>query len=273
MRGTTIRQRIGDVIFGTDARAGRAFDVVLLWAILISVAAVMLESVESIRARHGAVLSRLEWTFTIAFTVEYILRVYAARDRRRYVFSFFGLVDLLAVLPTYLGLVLPKAQYALVLRSLRLLRVFRVLKLVHFLDDADLLLRALRASREKIFVFLFGVLTFVLIAAAFMYVIEGPENGFDNIPLSVYWAIVTITTVGYGDFIPLTALGRFLSSVLMITGYAIIAVPTGIVTTEIGRANSKVRGSEQECARCRTRSHPEDANYCHVCGERLPAEA
>lgn len=262
------RDRIGRVIFGTESRAGRTFDILLLWAILISVLAVVLESVASIAARWGDLLRTLEWLFTIVFTIEYILRVYSARNRRRYIFSFFGMVDLLAVVPTYLGLVLAGAQYTLVLRSLRLLRVFRVLKLAHFLDDADLLVRAMRASREKILVFLFAVVTLVLISGATMYLVEGPSSGFDNIPLSVYWAIVTLTTVGYGDFVPVTTVGRFLASVLMITGYAIIAVPTGIVTTEMGRAN-RDRPDERACTRCGSRGHTEDANYCRSCGERL----
>jgi voltage-gated potassium channel len=270
MRHETLRQRVGHLIFETDTPSARAFDVVLLWAILISVAAVVLESVPAIEVRYGGMLRRLEWTFTILFSIEYALRVYTARNRRRYVFSFFGLVDLLAVIPTYLGLLLPDARYALVLRSLRLLRVFRVLKLVHFLDDADLIVSALRASREKILVFLFGVLTIVLITGATMYVVEGPENGFDSIPISIYWAIVTITTVGYGDFIPSTGIGRLLSSLLMITGYAIIAVPTGIVTTEIGRVTGERRAVGLECERCRATGHPVDANYCYSCGELLP---
>jgi voltage-gated potassium channel len=270
MRQDSLRRRLGHIIFETNTPGSRAFDVVLLWVILISVAAAVLESVPAIELRYGEMLRGLEWTFTVLFTIEYALRVYTARDRRRYVFSFFGLVDLLAVIPTYLSLLLPGARYALVIRSLRLLRVFRVLKLVHFLDDADLIVSALRASREKILVFLFGVLTIVLITGATMYVIEGPGNGFDSIPISIYWAIVTITTVGYGDFIPSTAVGRFLSSLLMITGYAIIAVPTGIVTTEIGRVTGERRVVGLECERCRATGHSVGANYCFSCGERLP---
>lgn len=272
MREGGLRQRLREVIFETDTPAGRAFDIVLLWAILLSVLAVTLESVAGVQVRWGGVLRRLEWTFTIAFTIEYLLRVYSARNRRRYIFSFFGFVDLLAVLPTYLSLLVAGAQYTLVLRALRLLRVFRVLKLTHFLDDADLLIRAMRASREKILVFLFAVATLVLIAGATMYVVEGPVNGFDNIPLSVYWAIVTLTTVGYGDITPLTSLGRFLSSLLMVTGYAIIAVPTGIVTTEMGRAGRERTDRLQTCGRCGETEHPEGSNFCHRCGERLSEE-
>lgn len=273
MSSESLRHRIARVIFETGTPAGRAFDMVLLLFITGSVIAVVLESVATVDARWGEELRLLEWGFTVAFTIEYALRVYSAPDRRRYVFSYFGLVDLLAVVPTYLSLVVPGAQYALVIRSLRLLRVFRVLKLVHFVDDADLLVRALRNSREKILVFLFAVVTIVIIAGAAMYLVEGPANGFENIPVSVYWAIVTLTTVGYGDLIPTTALGRFLASVLMVTGYAIIAVPTGIVTSEIGLVSRSRPRAGVVCERCGAGGHTEEANYCHACGERLTREA
>lgn len=266
---SSLRDRVGRVIFRTDTPAGRAFDIILLIVILLSLVAVTLETVAAF-SDYRPFLRVLEWAFTIAFTIEYVLRVYSAPSRPRYIFSFFGIVDLLAILPTYLSLLLPGAQYTLVLRSLRLLRVFRVLKLARFLDDADLLVRALTASREKVFVFLFAVLTLVLIAGSTLYMVEGPRNGFDNIPLSVYWAIVTLTTVGYGDIVPSTPLGRTISSVLMIAGYAIIAVPTGIVTTEIGRASRFRASQDRDCPRCGTRDHPSSANYCYSCGERLP---
>ena len=272
MSGGTLRRRVGHLIFDTHTPSARAFDILLLIAILASVAAVILESVPLVEVRWGEELRALEWGFTVAFTIEYALRVYSAPNRRRYVLSYFGIIDLLAVLPTYLSLIFPGAQYALVIRSLRLLRVFRVLKLVHFIDDADLLVRALRASREKILVFLFAVITIVLITGAAMYLVEGPANGFDNIPKSVYWAIVTLTTVGYGDVIPVTPFGRFLASVLMVTGYAIIAVPTGIVTTEIGFASRNRPNPAVECARCGADGHTDAANYCYACGERLTRE-
>lgn len=270
MSENQLRRRLGHVIFETDTPAARTFDIVLLWAILLSIVAVVLESVASIGDRYGLLLTRIEWVFTGLFTVEYLLRVYSARDRLSYVRSFYGVVDLLAVLPTYLALVFAGAQYTLVLRSLRLLRVFRVLKLVHFLDDADLLVRAMRASREKILVFLFAVTTLVLIAGAAMYLVEGPQNGFVNIPVGVYWAVVSLTTVGYGDIVPSTAVGRFIASALIITGYAIIAVPTGIVTTEMGRADRERMTGGRECQRCGANEHPASANYCSRCGERLP---
>ena len=266
------RRRVGHIIFDTHTPTARAFDVILLIAILASVAAVILESVPAVAVRWGDELRTLEWGFTVAFTLEYALRIYSAPNRRRYVLSYFGIIDLLAVLPTYLSLIFPGAQYALVIRSLRLLRVFRVLKLVHFIDDADLLVRALRASREKILVFLFAVITIVLITGAAMYLVEGPENGFDNIPASVYWAIVTLTTVGYGDMIPTTSFGRFLASILMVTGYAIIAVPTGIVTTELGFASRNRPNPSVVCARCGASGHTDEANYCYSCGERLSRE-
>ena len=270
MSGEGPRERLHRVIFGTDTRLGRTFDILLLVAILASVTLVVFASLPQLGGPYGDLFRAAEWTFTALFTVEYLLRVYAARDRRGYIFSFFGIVDLMAVLPTYLGLFVTGAEYALVIRSIRLLRIFRVLKLVRFLDDADLLMRALRASREKILVFLFAVATIVLIAGTAMYLVEGPRPGFDNVPVSIYWAVVSLTTVGYGDIVPVTAVGRFLSAVLMITGYAIIAVPTGIVTTEIGSATRSRARAGLECPRCRATDHGLGSNYCYNCGERLP---
>ncbi|MFO8149699.1 MAG: ion transporter [Trueperaceae bacterium] len=270
------RERIGRVIFETDTPAARAFDVVLLWAIVASVVAVVLESVPSFRADYGPLLRRVEWAFTLAFTVEYVLRLLTAGRERRYAFSFFGLVDLLAILPAYLALLLGASPYLAVLRALRLLRVFRVFKLARYLGEASVLAQALAASRAKITVFLTFVLTVVLVVGAFMYVIEGPERGFDSIPTSVYWAIVTLTTVGYGDISPQTPLGRTLAAALMILGYAVIAVPTGIVTTELARAGdgreaSRRRAAERRiCGDCGLTGHGEDAKYCRRCGAALP---
>ena len=263
-----IRERLGDIIFETDTPAARLFDVVVLWAILLSVALVMLESVLSLRVRYGATLRGLEWAFTVLFTVEYLLRIYAARKRLRYVTSFYGVVDLLAVLPSYLSLVIAGSQYLIVIRSLRLLRVFRVLKLARYLGEANTLARALRASRVKIIVFLWTVLTLVIIIGSVMYLVEGAESGFTNIPISVYWAIVTLTTVGYGDIAPRTPLGQTLSALVMILGYAIIAVPTGIVTTELGRASREEREAVV-CPYCGRSGHDADAVHCKYCGERL----
>jgi len=265
----SLRERVGDVIFETDTPAGRAFDVALLWAILLSVALVLAESVASVRLRYGTTLRTLEWVFTGLFTVEYVVRVVVARKRRRYVTSFYGVIDLLAIVPTYLSLVLTGSQYLVVIRALRLLRVFRVLKATRYLGEAGILMRALRASREKITVFLVTVLTLVLIIGSAMYLVEGPEHGFDSIPISIYWAIVTLTTVGYGDIAPGTALGKLLSAMVMILGYAIIAVPTGIVTSELTRAQGPYRRDGPACPSCGARDHPPDASFCRLCGTRL----
>jgi voltage-gated potassium channel len=261
-----LRQRLGQVIFETDTKAGRAFDVVLLVMILLSVTLTMLESVAGLQLRYGRWLRRLEWGFTILFTIEYFSRVYSSYDRRKYIFSFFGLVDLLAILPSYLSIFLTGTHYFAVIRILRLLRVFRILKLVRFLGEANTLTRALRASRAKITVFLVTVISVVVVIGSVMYLVEGPKSGFNNIPVSMYWAIVTLTTVGYGDIAPETALGRFLSALVMILGYGIIAVPTGIVTAELTRAE---RTNDKICPNCGFRYHDRDANFCKNCGEKL----
>lgn len=264
---TPFRERIGHIIFQSDTRAAKLFDVTLLLAILASIVLVMLESVASYRAAHGAILRQLEWFFTGLFTLEYVLRIYSAYNRRSYILSFFGLVDLLAILPTYLSLLLVGAQYFLVIRALRLLRVFRVLKLVHFVGEAATLKRALLASRGKITVFLITVATVVVIIGSAMHLVEGPENGFDNIPKSVYWAIVTLTTVGYGDIAPQTPFGQFLAALVMILGYGIIAVPTGIVTSELTRASHE--DARRHCQACARTGHDNDAKFCKWCGSEV----
>ncbi len=262
------RAHLHEVIFEADTPAGRRFDVVLLWCIVLSVLAVVLESVAPIRARFATTLRLAEWIFTILFTVEYILRLVCVGRPARYARSFFGIVDLLAIVPTYLSVLLPGAQTLLVIRALRLLRVFRVLKLVHFVDEARILARALRASSRKIAVFLGTVVTLVLILGTLMYLIEGEPHGFDSIPRSMYWAIVTLTTVGYGDIAPATIPGQLLASVIMILGYSIIAVPTGIVTVELSRA-SQSPVSTQACPQCSAGGHDADARHCKYCGARL----
>ena len=264
----TPRERIGHVIFETSTPAARAFDVALLWAILLSVLLVILETVAEIRVVAGGALRAAEWVFTGAFTIEYLLRIYSAGRRRRYVTSFFGIIDLLAILPTYLSLAFVGTQYFAILRALRLLRVFRVLKLSRHLGEAGILMQALRASREKITVFITAVLTMVLIVGALMYVVEGPAHGFTNIPIGIYWAIVTLTTVGYGDVSPATPLGKALAGLVMILGYGIIAVPTGIVTTELGRASAPTR-EIRPCPSCGTEHHEPDAAFCRRCGTAL----
>ncbi|HSF04241.1 MAG TPA: ion transporter [Methylomirabilota bacterium] len=261
------RQRLHEVIFESDTAAGRAFDVGLLVAILVSILAVMLESVAAIRHEHGPALRAVEWTITIAFTIEYVLRLVAVDRPWRYARSFFGVVDLLAIGPSYLALVVPEAQSLMVIRSLRLLRVFRILKLAQFLGEAQLLTQALRASRRKITVFLGSIVTIVVIVGTLMYVIEGEAHGFTSIPTSMYWAIVTMTTVGYGDIAPKTPLGQLLAALLMILGYGIIAVPTGIVTVELAHAGRAV--SRQACPACGVEGHDVDATHCKYCGEHL----
>ncbi len=262
-----LRERLGVIIFEADTPAGRAFDLLLLVAILTSVLLVMLDSVASYQTRYGGLFRALEWGFTLLFTLEYAARIYSAKERWRYLRSFYGLVDLLAILPTYLALIFTGAQYFLVIRALRLLRIFRVLKLVHFLGEANVLMGALRASRAKITVFLIAVVSLVVVIGSLMYLVEGPQNGYTNIPTSVYWAIVTLTTVGYGDISPKTPLGQFLASVVMIVGYGVIAVPTGIVTSELTRAAWGDR--TRACPKCSRSGHDPDALHCKHCGAAL----
>lgn len=262
------RARLHEVIFEADTPAGRAFDVALLWCIVLSVLAVLLESVPAIRVRWEWPLRGIEWFFTILFTMEYILRLGSVGRPLRYGVSFYGLVDLVAIVPTYLSVLLPGAQTLLVIRALRLLRVFRVLKLARFISEARMLSLALRASRHKITIFLGTVLTLVLIIGTLMYLIEGERHGFDSIPRSMYWAIVTLTTVGYGDIAPQTVLGQMLAGAVMILGYSIIAVPTGIVTVELSKATQRTV-STQACPQCSAEGHDADAKFCKYCGAAL----
>ena len=261
------RLRLHEVIFESDTVAGRAFDVALLIAILTSVVVVLLESVAEVRREYGSALRAVEWALTIAFTIEYGLRLTAVERPWRYATSFFGIVDLLSIVPTYLALVVPETQSFMVIRAIRLLRVFRILKAAQFLSEAQLLTTALRASRRKITVFIGGIVTVVLIVGALMHVIEGEEHGFTSIPTSMYWAIVTMTTVGYGDIAPRTALGQLVASMLMILGYGVIAVPTGIVSVELANAARPV--SRQACPACGAEGHDVDASHCKYCGARL----
>lgn len=262
------REKLGNIIFDADTKAGKAFDIILLLAIVLSVIVVLLDSVVSFHDNLGGIFYFLEWTFTIIFTFEYILRIYTAKKPFKYIFSFYGIIDLLAILPSYLSIFLVGSHYLIVIRILRLLRVFRVLKLARFIGAADMLQSALSNSRAKIIVFLEVVLTIVIVIGSLMYLIEGPENGFNSIPKSIYWAIVTLTTVGYGDIAPNTPLGQILASMLMITGYAIIAVPTGIITTEMSKISSR-KVLQKECANCRASNHDADAVYCNKCGNIL----
>ena len=263
------RARLHEIVFEADTAAGKAFDLGVLSCILVSVVAVMLESVASMRLQYGAELRALEWFFTIVFTLEYALRLFAVHRPLHYAFSFFGLVDLLSVLPSYMSLMIEGTQTLLVVRALRLLRVFRVLKLSHFLGEAQVLLIALRASRAKITVFLGTVLVVTLLMGSIMYMVEGPEHGFTSIPRGIYWAIVTLTTVGYGDLSPRTNFGQAIAACVMIMGYGILAVPTGIVSVELASATRAQRWTTQACPNCSRGGHDHDAAHCKYCGARL----
>lgn len=268
-RPKTLRDHLYETVFESDTPAGKAFDVALLLAIGVSVMAVVLESVHEIAAAHGPALRAVEWGVTLLFTLEYLLRVAVVRHPLRYVTSFFGIVDLLAILPTYASLVLPEAHTLLVVRAVRLLRAFRILKMVGYVREARILVAAVQASSRKIAVFVGTILTIVVIVGALMYVVEGPEHGFDNIPLAMYWAIVTLSTVGFGDITPGTPLGKLLASVVMVLGYGIIAVPTGIVTVELAHAARDAMVSGQACPSCGRAGHDPDARFCKYCGAGL----
>lgn len=265
---TPLQRRLYNIIFGTDAGAPRNFDLALIALILLSVAVVMLDSMPDFHASYSDLFLQMEWAFTAFFTVEYALRIWCSPNRKRYALSTFGIVDLLAILPTYLAFFYPDAASMLLIRLIRILRIFRVLRLLQFLREANVLARSLANSRRKILVFFSIMLIITTIFGCLMYVLEGPENGFSTIPKSIYWAIVTITTVGYGDVVPHTALGQAVASVGMLTGYAIIAVPTGIITAElaleIGRERSRIN-----CSNCERSGHDADASYCKFCGTHL----
>ena len=262
------REILFEIIFEAETPAGKWFDIVLIICISISVLAVMLDSVSSVREKYGQFLYAIEWFFTILFTIEYILRLVCVRKPIRYAASFFGIVDLLAILPTYTSLLFFASRHLAVIRVLRVLRIFRVLKLGHHTKEAALLRKALYVSRRKILVFLFVVLTLVVIIGSVIYIIEGEENGFTSIPRSVYWTVVTLTTVGYGDISPSTAPGQFLAAIVMILGYSIIAVPTGIVTVELSQAYTDTSTS-QACPSCSAEGHDRNAEYCKFCGTKL----
>jgi voltage-gated potassium channel len=273
---SALQDQIYDVIFGYESRSGKLFDVALIILIMISVAAVLLDSMNGLHQRYGELLSQMEWWFTLLFTIEYLARLYSARDRLAYVTSFYGVVDLLSILPSYIAFLFPDAIFLIVVRILRVLRIFRILKLFRYMGEANLLFSALLQARRKIFVFLFSVITLIVIFGALMFVIEGPENGFDSIPRSIYWAIVTITTVGYGDIAPQSPLGQFIAGVAMICGYAIIAVPTGIIGAElmqeVQRRGTVPQSDTKHCVNCNSKGHDMDARYCKYCGKRVVQE-
>jgi voltage-gated potassium channel len=264
-----LQRRIYEIIFEADTPLGKLFDVTLLIVILASVLAVSLDSVEAIHRDYHDELIIVEWFFTALFSIEFILRLLSVRRPFGYVFSFYGIVDLLAILPSFVSLLLPGTQHLLVIRILRLLRIFRVLKLGRYVSESQQLVSAIRNSRAKIFVFLFSVLTLVVVIGAAMYLIEGPKNGFTSIPRAMYWAIVTLTTVGYGDITPQTVLGQLLSSMLMIMGYGIIAIPTGIVTAELTSVTRSGPVTTRTCPSCLSEGHRAVSHYCSDCGEAL----
>ncbi len=264
-----LKQRLYRIIFLSDTPQGRRFDVVLLYVILVSVGLVLLESVSSVEEDWGPVLRALEWVVTGLFSVEYALRLWCSPNRRHYALSFYGVVDLLAILPTFLNLFVPGLASLTVVRVLRLTRVFRILNLLDYVREARLLLLALLASRHRIIVFMLAVLALVTVFGAVMFVVETPEAGFTSIPRSIYWAIVTLTTVGYGDIAPQSTLGQAIASAIMILGYAIIAIPTGIVSVEVARRSK--RADDRVCTQCGNTEHRSDARYCHQCGHRLEA--
>lgn len=263
-----LRRRLFVVIFQSRTPMGELFDVLLILAIFVSVGVVMLESVAAIDAQHHALLYRTEWVFTILFTVEYLLRLWCVREPVRYATSFFGVVDLLAILPTYLSLFVTGSGVLLVIRVLRILRLFRILKLARYISAADMLIDAMVQSWRKIIVFLYVVVTIVVLFGALMFLVEGPEYGFTSIPRSIYWGIVTLTTVGYGDIVPQTPVGQVIASVVMIMGYGIIAVPTGIYAAELRDVISR-RRTGRTCPGCSRAGHDEDADFCKFCAARM----
>tara|TARA_R110000868_G_scaffold161628_3_gene392331 strand:- start:14250 stop:15077 length:828 start_codon:yes stop_codon:yes gene_type:complete len=265
------RQKIHEVIYGTHTPAGKLFDILLLVLIVYSVIIVMLESIPTFDEKHHDFLNLSEWVVTILFSIEYILRIVSINRPRKYIFSFFGIVDLLSTIPKYLSLFLIGSQYITAFRILRLLRVFRILKLVRFVGEANNLVRALNASRTKIFVFVFFVIVISVLLGTVMYIVEGPTHGFTSIPHSVYWTIVTLTTVGYGDISPETPLGQFIATLIMIIGYGVIAVPTGIVSAEYAAGTYKEKNidTERTCPDCGTEILRLDSHYCRQCGHRL----
>ena len=265
----TPRQRLYQIIFGTSTRLGQWFDIALIIAIVSSEIILIISSVASIESQYSHLLVIAEWSFTILFTIEYILRLYCSPRPLAYMRSFYGVIDLMAILPAYIAFLIPGSNYLLIIRLIRVLRIFRVLKLARFLRDSNILLRPLRHAHRKIFVFFSSVLILVTVFGSLMFIIEGPENGFTSIPKSIYWAIVTITTVGYGDIVPHTVMGKALASLTMLLGYSILAVPTGIITAELNQ-EMKTHRDLIRCPNCATSGHEMEAEYCNKCGTKLP---
>ena len=263
-----LKNRLYQIIFKTETKEGRAYDIFLILSITLSTLLIIFESVDGLFYPYRNVFSFFEWFFVIIFSIEYILRLYVVKDSKGYAFSFYGLVDLFSILPAYISFFIPAARFLMVIRVFRLLRLFRVFKMMRYVEESGTLIRALRASRPKITVFLFTIIFIVIFTGALMYIVEGPQNGFNNIPESIYWAIVTVSTVGYGDISPQTPLGKLISSVLMIVAYGIIAVPTGIITSEMNNASKKAV-KLATCPNCFSEDHSADAIYCNKCGNLL----
>jgi len=260
------RAKLFEIIFGTETKAGRRFDVIILWVIIASVLTVMIESVRGIERDFGTFFSYLEWFFTLVFTAEYLLRIYIHPRPLKYMFSFWGIIDLLSILPSYLSLLISGTHFLMAIRILRLFRIFRILKLGRYFTESLVLGKALRESSYKISVFMLSVVLIVIIMGSVMYVVEGGNNGFNSIPHSIYWAIITITTVGYGDIVPVTSLGKFIASVMMILGYSIIAIPTGIISVEISKASKN--DNSDLCPKCNTMKLAKKPKYCYECGHK-----
>lgn len=262
------KEKLYEIVFEADTPLGKAFDFTIIGLIIISIIMVMLDSIPRFHNEYSSLIKIVEWIITICFTIEYILRIKIVRKPAKYIFSFYGIIDLLSILPSFVELFVVGAQGLLVIRGLRLLRIFRILKLSRYTKESVMLAEALKSSRIKIFIFLFTVATLVIIIGTVMYLVEGEKNGFSNIPISVYWAVVTLTTVGYGDISPSTPIGQFLASIVMILGYAIIAVPTGIVSVEFAKSSPK-KVSTQVCPDCLKEGHEPNATFCKFCGSQL----
>jgi voltage-gated potassium channel len=265
----SLRQKLYQIIFEADTPAGKRFDIALLVIIVISIALVMIESIPSVKKIYGNELLTAEWLITIVFTIEYLLRIFSSPKPAKYIFSFLGIIDLLAILPTFFSLIAPDAQALVVIRAIRLLRIYRILKLYHFIRASNLLVLALKRSARKISIFMMFIVILVVLLGSIMYLVEGAQNGFFSIPLSIYWAVITLTTVGYGDIVPLTALGKFIASFIMLLGYSILAIPTGIVTVEMSRTFNEATDKSKSCPRCGEPNHAPEAKYCRICGEKL----
>ena len=263
------KERLHEIIYEADTKEGKLFDIILLVAIIASIALVMLESIQSIDAKYHDLLNIGEWIITILFTIEYILRIISIKKPFGYIFSFYGIIDLLSTIPKYLSFIIVGSQNLIALRALRLLRVFRIMKLTRYVGASNRLIVALKASRAKVAVFLFFIVILCIILGSIMYIVEGETNGFTNIPKSIYWAIVTLTTVGFGDITPQTPLGQLIASVIMILGYAIIAIPTGILSSEMTKSNQELQENTQVCSNCSKDNHKEKAKFCFNCGSLL----